>query len=413
MITALLLPFDLRAQSDEQTGRTLEQILELIDDALVRVRQGAKPCYDTHCQKTKTRLLARSKRLIDWLPEWDPDGVESLAFRSGYRLVDSPFLRPQKNDWLAWWKRRYQHEFRLRSSWPVLVQYMADLSSAFRYYQKIYESPSFFKEDFDTYWNNGLSIAAGNLKQAVKLTREASILELEGRELEAERTRERAQRKFAELRDWESEQGERISSIFRKLFPDSESAEALNFVLYLSTWADHFGESDIFHPDFARYLRDQEAYTKAIYRELQKFNDLEYGVIGLAQFSDPESPLRHLEEEIEIQKKIDRYEELFRIGIDTGVFFYMVGAANSIAAGSKLLSFGILAPSLYAKQKWNFDLSASILPSTSYTQELELYAFDLEQSMRRRHKNLKSTEAALLERQARVQAALSALEQSE
>lgn len=403
----------LRAQTSESERiERLHHVSQLIENALERVRFGAEPCSTEACQRQKYRLLAQIRMQVDWLPQWREDELQSRAFLSAYRYLREPMQRPEASDWLQWWKRRYEYEIQNRSLWPQYVQQMADLATAFQSFDRLVHTPSKSRQTFIDHWHQGLAEAAQFLQEAVQLSRLAGLRELEWKDQEAEDLRSEAQTRFDQLRDWEARHGKRISQILSETFPEHQSAQALQLVLHLHTWSKHFDEKDIFQPYFVELLKDQQGFVRQIYRQMQEFNDLEYGVIGLQHYEDGQSPLIPWDEEIEIQKRLDQIEEIYRLGLDASIFFFLFGASQSLAAGSKAIQFSILAPSLYGFQKLDQEISEWALPRQAYSEELQWLRFELEQSLERRHVTLLRTKDALLERQKRVQDDLLQIERS-
>lgn len=408
----IFLAFGLTPLSAEVPTRydQLTKVKAMIEAALDRVRLGQDACHDRLCQNQKRALLAKLKIELDWLPEWAEDSLLRKSFHSAYRLVSQPYEKPQKTDLLAWWKRRYQYELEVRSYWPHFVESLADLSKSLSELEKLKsEEP---RPLWEHYWKENLFKAAQDLHLAVRLTREASFKELEGQFEEAETIREQAQTYFDSLHRFEEKQGLRISRIFQKLAPKARAAEALQMILQIGRWAQWFGTEDIFNEEFLSFVGSQSSHIRSLYRLAQDFNDLEYGVVGLKQVNGVYLPLENLQSEIEIQSLLDRFEEGIKMGIDTGVFFLLAGSANAIAAGSRILTFGILAPSLYAQTKWQWNLSASLFTPQDYTDELRLHEFQLEEMLALRRSSLQQTERALLDRLDRVNRELETYERN-
>lgn len=376
-----------------------EMLLNLLD----RVEQGAEPCFSPSCQNQKTSLIHSLHRKLERLPHFDSadPSARRMGIITAHRLVANPYIAPASKklsigNWVDWWRRRYIHDLDLKSNWMNMKGNLGLLRKSIRFLVQLQSSDRSRQIAIQNYWDQGLGAAAANIVAAVRVGRKAEAYSAQGDETKAEFYRSKVSKHFDAVRRIEKRLGETTKNILRRIFPELEERDLIVYVSQLHQITKEFGSNQLFDPELEEYVSYFYDVSKDLYRDLQDFTDLEYGVIGLENFYTETNPIVALDNELQIQQQLDVVDGVGRTIVDLATFYIMMKASYGTANGSRLLGGGLTAFSTYASLKADFDFSEILLSRSNRTSRIRAEKVALEAEIADRRKTLLQTQELLL-----------------
>jgi hypothetical protein len=403
ILSSCFLAFSsVKAQNLDQ----LHEGLRLAETLLMRIEQGSPACHSSSCQKNKSATLHkiyRDSQLLSFLgPEFSEQAKTSIQsarklVRASIKRTDLSSKQPESfADWTKIFERRYAHDIENTISWLAFAAKIESLRASLQYLAQGFKHlESNEKAEFQKLWERGLAQILADQRRIQEL----SILRDQNRHDGDESTAEKLDAEKLELmkksRDWFEENETSLITIQRRFFSDLEFSRIIDFVKALNFWSEFFGNPNILSESLAQKSQTIDPSLRTLIRDIQSFNDLEFGVVGLDNFSTMTNPALAAGWEVQVQNRLQSHLESIQFLMDAGQSLLLLSASMALGGSSRLLQFGIFGTASYFQDVEDFKISDALFqPSDRITRLHQLEMF-WNSRMQKRHVELKSTQSLL------------------
>jgi hypothetical protein len=390
MIGALALPSAVISQPSRES---LEKKLNYARWLKTRIEIGQAPCYDSPCQLQKSHHLQNAFQKAETLP-LSFQSERLRAFGAAYQMIDDPWVRPEAffpedlQEWRQWWEHRFRNDSERSSSWMAYAQEVlrnyAGLDLLIdRLNQLSAKDKSILKECLD----KGALRIGFLLREAPLLHIEAERLLSLGRIQAAETTRNSALKLSMEREELEKNFSGQYEGVMLRIFPGVSFRQIISAFHVATLWMEELGHSDLQSAALLRKLKYFRDALRQIHTEIQSFNDVEFGVLGLRNFHTSVNPLVAHQQEIIIQSYLDVVDGLGRSVASLGTFYL----AHSVMAGFTESVFWRIVPLAAGSTlaiEFDFELESLFWTPSSLTGQLGSQLPKLEEESEKRFKEL-------------------------
>jgi hypothetical protein len=390
MIGVLALPTAVLSQPSREG---LQKKLDYARWLKARIESGQTPCYDSACQLQKSDHLQRAFQKAEMLPS-SFQSERLRAFQAAYQMIDDPWIRPEAffpqdlDEWRQWWEHRFRNDSQRSAIWmaysqEILRNYAGLDTLIDRLNQVSPKEKSLLKECFD----KGALRIGFLLRETPRLYIESERLNSLGRPQEAEAARNLALKLSVEREDLEKNFSGQYEGVMLRLFPRVSFKQIISAFHVATHWMEALGYSDIESPALVRKLRYFRDALRQIHGEIQSFNDVEFGVLGLKNFHTSVNPLIASQQEIIIQDYLDVVDGLGRAVASVGSFYL----AHSVMAGFTESVFWRIVPLAAASTlaiEFDFELESLFWTPSTLTGQLQSQMPQLEEESEKRFKEL-------------------------
>lgn len=390
-----------------QSLQDLEKGLSIAQELLDKVQNGRAPCYKTTCQEEKSELLHRIYRNAQLLSFLGADLRESIepGIFAARRMLREKFWQsfeserePQSiKDWFQFYKRRQIQDIEAEVDWLRFSNEVESLRRSFTLYssQVLRFSPE-DKKFFQEIWDRSYAEILKLYRDAQLLGEEARRVRRSGSEAKAEQIRSQMIENLKRARDLTENLGYTTSEIQARLFPQLELVQITELCLNIQRWVNFLNIDDLFSPSLSDLIRRLDKGLKELYANIQKFNELEYGIVGLNNFLSHQNPAIRAAKEHAILIQLEQKLDYARFVLNAGQSTYGMIVAAQLGGSSKLLQFGLIGLSNYIQDVLEWRLSEEILPRSPRIAKLESQYAYWEPRMLQRKEDLIKTEGILL-----------------
>jgi len=395
ILLALFVFFsDLQAQgrtdSKVSSSDKLKQAKELALQTLDRINNGIPPCQSPGCAERKSETLFKLQDEIQKM-KWSLQ--KDLSVSPGFWLARNP--RPALNhdpknlkEWLAWWKQRHSSRLTNDAEWMGAYETIVSMEKSFQSLIDLPNLDPFAWDRLKAKWNRRFREAIVNFFESIDLENQGQRAEDQGRLGDAKRLRQEAEKNRQEYGKYEKASGRSLVAQLREIFPDMNSGESLRVMIQMNHLMNLYGTEDLEDEEFYKFLEACHQNWRSSFRAAQVFADLEYGVIGLANFDSAVNPAVAYAKELEIQKTLDKVEVIGTQLLDYGPYAFTLAGVREFALGSKLVSLFALFVTSYMVEKYDLKVGQKILPPSERTQQILSQLDGLEDKMSRRKESL-------------------------
>jgi len=380
---------ELFAQASNPRDR-LSEAKRLTVQTLDRIENGAPPCQIEGCAEKKSEVLFNLQSEIQKM-RWSLQKDVSVA--PGFWLVRNS--RPQLSyepktlkEWLAWWKLRHSSRFRNDAEWMSSYETIVTMEKSFQRLIQLPNQDPFAWDRLKTQWTPRFRNAVNHFYQSIELENRGQRAEDQGQISEAKKLLQDAEKNRQAYAAYEKSAGRSLVAQLREMFPDLNSGESLRALIQMDHLMKLYGTEDLEDEDFLKFLESCHQNWRATFRTAQAFSDLEYGVIGLANFDTSVNPAVAYSKELEIQRTLDRVEVIGTQVLDYGPYSFALAGVREFALGSKLVSLFALFVTSYLIEKYELKVGQKILPPSERSQQILSQMDGLEEKMSRRKDSL-------------------------
>ncbi len=332
IMVALALP---SAALSQPSRESLQKKLDYARWLKTRIESGQTPCFDSSCQLQKSDYLQRAFQKSELLPP-SFQGERKSAFSASYQMIDDPWVRPETffpedlQEWKQWWEHRFRNDSQRSATWmaysqEILRNYAGLDTLIDRLSKMTVKDQGLLRECL----NRGALRIGYLLREAPRLHIEAERLQSIGRVAEAETTKNLALKLSMEREALEQNFSGQYEGVVMKLFPRVSFKQIISAFHVATLWMEALGHSDLQNPALIRKLKYFRDALRQIHNEIQSFNDIEFGVLGLKNFHSSVNPLFAHQQEAIIQEYLDVVDGLGRAVASIGTFY----VAHSVMAG--------------------------------------------------------------------------------
>lgn len=391
-----------KAQSLDQ----LHQGLRLAENLLFRIEQGSQACHSSSCQKTKSATLHkiyRDSQLLSFLgPEFIDQAETSMQsarklVRAAIKRTDLPPHQPQNlTEWTKVFERRYAHDIENTISWLAFAAKIESLRASLQYLAQGFKHlESNEKKEFQKLWERGLAEVLADQRRIQELSVLRDQSRRDGNEVAAEKLDAEKLELMKKSRDWFEEHEISLITIQRRFFSDLEFSRIIDLVKALNLWSDFFGNPNILSESLAQKSQIIDPSLRTLVRDIQSFNDLEFGVVGLDNFSTMINPALAAGWEIQVQNRLQSHLESIQFLMDAGQSLLLLSASMALGGSSRWLQFGIFGTASYFQDVEDFRVSDALFQTSDRITRLQQLEMFWSSRMQKRYVELKSTQILL------------------
>lgn len=375
-----------RPQSDPKLQKLYER-RALAYRLLDRMMNGKTPCFTPACQIQKQKQINRIAQELGDIPR---DFLKSRdrGLTSAYRFVKRPLLAPEDlnffperwEEWVYWWKKRYSAESQWKAEWTILVaeaRALKDSTQTYLSWNQFTEAhQNLIREAID----RGLFEIAHFSKRSAELrqrlqdlsrpTRNLSSEEIAQRNRAIESVEAESQAVFEKLNSLNERFEHRTRAVVAELFPEDSFEDVMTTLHLLEGWMKLFGTTDLFSRSLKAHLTTRAHALQTLTQQIQDFNDLEYGALGINNFFSTLNPEISGEQELIIQEFLNEVDSTARTAYHLISFFLMNDAYQSLGILSTRAAYLLTSASNFALTWYDIDTSTWILPRSTRFDEL-------------------------------------------
>ena len=377
----------------QSTPENLQRKLDYARWLKDRIENGQSPCQQDSCQLQKASILSQAFQKSEMLPSAFKQ-ERSQAFEAAFNMIDDPWIRPESffpeslRDWQAWWEHRFRDDAARANAW---MSYSNELMRNYVGLDLLVDRFSSLSTSDRPLMSQALEMGALRigflLREAPMMMIEAERIERLGRIADAKLMQKRALELSIERETLEKKFKGEYEGVMKRLFPRTSFKQIVSAFHAGSRWMDVLRYSDIDNPALLKKLRYFRDVLKKIQNEVQSFNDLEFGVLGLKNFNASHNPLIAAQQEAIIQEYLDVVDAVGRTAASIASFY----AAQSLMAGFTQSVFWRITP-LAAASSWtvyhDFELEAFFWDNSTISGRLNSKIPQLEEETEKRFRDL-------------------------
>ena len=389
-----------------QNLNQLHEGLRLAEKLLIRIEQGSPACHSTSCQKSKSATLHKVYRDSQLLSFLGPEFIEQaeISIQSARKLVRTPIKRtdlpsnqPQSfADWTKIFERRYSHDIENMMSWLAFASKIESLRASLQYLtQGFNHLETNEREELQKLWELGLTRVLIDQRRIQELSVRRDQSRHDGDEVTAEKLNAEKLELMKQSRDWLEENKVSLIDIQRKFFAGLEFSRMIDLVKALDFWSDFFGDPVILSESLVEKTQTIDPSLRSLIRDIQSFNDLEFGVVGLDNFSTMTNPALAAGWEVQVQNRLQSHLESIQFLMDAGQSLLLLSASMALGGSSRFLQFGIFGTASYFQDVEDFKMSSALFQKSDRLTKLQQLEIFWDSRMQKRHVELKSTQMIL------------------
>jgi hypothetical protein len=413
--------FGLSAQDFDQNHDVLrlQKNRQTLIGLLNKVENGRDPCFSDQCQQQKLNLLGQIYQNAENIPGVDRIVLQSrqAGIQSAYDLIRKRFSFRASEDsmprtakeWWAYWKKRSNLENELQSSWMGFLSEIYSVSDGLQIYSKTLRRSSEDRALIQEAWDRGAAEASELMIRAALLSEQASALQSAGNAPAANDLRKQALQLSEKREQIESRFKGQFRGVLESLFPNTSFKGVISFFSLIKSWAPR----DLFEASFSHRLTARADDVKSLSRLAQEFTDLEYGVVGIRNFSSKTNPAIAAEAEVPIQEFLDQVESRVHTLIELGASYLLLRVGRLYFDSPLWANFAL--PTTYnllsIEKSWS--LSTTLVKPSTRLSLLQQSLPTFEEQMEKRYAELLKTRELIRTKISEIDTQLLTIKQAE
>ena len=412
LVSSVLLPLSVFAQSSRES---LQKKLDYARWLKTRIESGQAPCQSESCKLQKAAHLNEAFQKSDMLPPRFRS-TQARAFSAAYQMTDDPWIRPQEffpDDlaaWQSWWERRFRNDGQRSSDWMTYSnEVLRSYAGLDAFVDRLSKASAADQKLLSDAFDRGALRIGFLLREVPLLMMQAEALRADGQTQQSENMRERALKLSVEREGLEKNFKGQFEGVIVKLFPRQSFKQAISALHVSHQWMEALGYSKAQDPALLKKLRYFRDLLKKINTDIQSYNDLEFGVVGLKNFHSTTNPLIATQQEAIIQSFLDIVDSLGRTVASIGTFY----AAQAAMAGFTQSVFWRIVPIVTgstAAVYWDVDWESQFWTTSDISGQLNSAIPRLEEEFEKRFEDLLKAYTTVCQRIESLEAELNSLQ---